>query len=107
MALRLGQSLDTSQSSTPVLISQLVGLAVERMALGAMDPNASIGNGQTVQDELDRIAQNKQTIHALNSQSQPLMQNLTDQDWVNFTNRRLLFGEAAAMRWVLNKYGQQ
>jgi hypothetical protein len=107
MALRLGQTLGTAQSSNPVLISQLVGFAVERMALGAMDPNASIGNGQTVQDELNRIAQTKQTIKDLNNQSQPLMHNLTDQDWVNFTNRRLLFGEVAAMQWVVNKYGQQ
>jgi hypothetical protein len=106
MALRLGQTLNTAQSSSPALVSQLVGFAVERMALGAMDPNASIGNGQTVQDELNRIAQTRQTIKDLNNQTQPLMHNLTDQDWVNFTNRRLLFGEAAAMQWVLNRYGQ-
>jgi hypothetical protein len=105
--LRLGQTLGTAQSSNPVLISQLVGFAVERMALSGMDPNASIGNGQTVQDELNRIAQARQTIKDLDNQSQPLMHNLTDQDWVNFTNRRLLFGETAAMQWVLNKYGQQ
>ena len=107
MALRLGQTLDTAQSSNPALISQLVGFAVERLALSAMDPNASIGNGQTVQDELNRIAQTRQTIKDLDNQSQPLMHNLTDQDWVNFTNRRLLFGETAAMQWVVNKYGQQ
>jgi tetratricopeptide (TPR) repeat protein len=107
MALRLGQTLDTAQSSSPALISQLVGFAVERMALNAMDPNAAIGNGQTVQDELNRIAQTRQTIKDLNNQTQPLMHNLTDQDWVNFTNRRLLFGEAAAMQWVVNRYGQQ
>jgi hypothetical protein len=107
MALKLGQSLDSAQSSSPALISQLVGFAVERMALSAMDPNASIGNGRTVQDELNWIAQTRQTFKDLDTQSQPLMPNLTDQDWVNFTNRRLLFGEAAAMQWVLNKYGQQ
>ena len=89
------------------MISQLVGFAVERMALGAMDPHASIGNSQTVQDELNRIAQTRRAINDLDNQSKPLMANLTDQDWVNFTNRRLLFGESAAMQWVLNKYGQQ
>jgi len=107
MALRLGQTLDSAQSSSPALISQLVGFAVERMALNAMDPNASIGNGLTVQDELNRIAQTKRIINDLDNQTRPLMGNLTDQDWVNFTNRRLLFGESAAMQWVLNKYGQQ
>jgi RNA polymerase sigma factor (sigma-70 family) len=108
MAYNMGQTLESAQSSGPALISQLVGFAVERMALGAMDPNAQFGdNGQTVQDQLNRITQAKQVINQLDQQTQPLMQNLTDQDWVNFTNRRLLFGEVPAMQWVLNKYGQQ
>jgi len=33
------------------------------------------------------------------------MRNLTDQDLVNFTNRRMLFGEVAAMQWMVNTYG--
>jgi RNA polymerase sigma factor (sigma-70 family) len=108
MALKMGQTLENAQSSNPALISQLVGFAVERMALSAMDPNAAIGaSGQTAQDELNRIVQTRKMINELNKQSEPLMQNLTDQDWINFTNRRLLFGEVAAMQWVVGKYGQQ
>jgi RNA polymerase sigma factor (sigma-70 family) len=108
MAMKLGQTLDSASSSAPALISQLVGIAVQRMALGAMDPNAQIGeNGQTVQDQLNLIAQNRQAINELDKQTQPLMQNLTDQDWIIFTNRRMLFGEVPAMQWVLSKYGQQ
>src|SRR6266496_3621724 len=39
-------------------ISRLVGLAVERIALNAMDPNSAYGGaGQTVQDRLDHLAQ--------------------------------------------------
>ena len=77
------------------------------MALNAMDPNSVYGaDGQTVQDQLNQISQTKATINALDAQTEPLMHNLTDQDWVNFTNRRMLFGEVAAMQWVVNKYGQ-
>lgn len=108
MAYNMGQNLENAQSSGPALISQLVGFALERMALGSMDPNAPFGdNGQTVQDQINRIAQTKQAINQLDQQTQPLMQNLTDQDWVNFTNRRLLFGEVNALQWIKNKYDQQ
>jgi hypothetical protein len=106
MAMKLGQTLESASSSSPALITQLVGVAVERMALGAMDPNSPYGgNGQTVQDQLNQIAQNKAAVNALDQQAEPLMRNLTDQDWVVFTNRRMLFGEVAAMQWVVGKYG--
>jgi hypothetical protein len=104
MALKLG----AITGNRAIIESSLdFGFAVERMALGAMDPHAQIGeNGQTVQDQLNRITQSKQVISQLDNETQPLMHNLTDQDWVNFTNRRLLFGEVAAMQWVKSKYGQ-
>jgi hypothetical protein len=53
------------------------------MALNTMDPNAAIGNGQTVQNELNRITQSAQAIKDLRSATEPLMGNLTDQDWLN------------------------
>jgi len=31
---------------------------------------------------------------------------MSDQDWINYINRRMLFGEAAAMQWLVSKYGQ-
>jgi RNA polymerase sigma factor (sigma-70 family) len=108
MAMNLGKSLQSAQSSSPALISQLVGMAIQNKALGAMDPNSVYGeNGQTVQDMLNQIAQNKATISALDTQAEPLMKNLTDQELIDFTNRRMLFGEVAAMQWVVNTYGQQ
>ena len=108
MAMNLGQSLRSAPSSAPILISQLVGMAIQNKALGAMDPSSSYGgNGQTVQQMLDQIAQNKSMINNLDQQAQPLMPKLTDQDLIIFTSRRQLFGEVSAMQWVVNKYGQQ
>jgi RNA polymerase sigma factor (sigma-70 family) len=108
MAMNLGQTVGGAPSSAPVLIDQLVAMAIQNKALGAMDPNSVYGeNGQTAQDLMNQIAQNKATINALNQQAQPLMPKLTEEDMINFMNRRMLFGEVAAMHWVVNKYGQQ
>jgi len=107
MAFGLGQTLDNAGPTSPT-ITQLLGFAIEKMALEKMDPNAVVGtNGQTVQDELNRIAQTRQTIKDLKNVVEPLMPNVTDQDMVNYANRVALFGETAAMQWVVSKYGQQ
>jgi len=107
MALGLGQTLEGTGPTSPT-ITQFVGFAVEKMALEKMDPNATIGaSGQTVQEALNRIAETRQAMRDLNNMAEPLMPNLTEQDMVNYINRRALFGEIAAMQWVVNKYGQQ
>src|SRR5208337_2673452 len=65
MALNLGQRYVPASAGKAVL-DQLVGLAVERMALSAMDPNSPYGdNGQTVQDQLNQLAQQRATLKGL------------------------------------------
>jgi RNA polymerase sigma factor (sigma-70 family) len=106
MAANLGQQYANPATSTEV--SDLVGLAIEKIALSAMDPNAPYGDtGLTVQDELDQIAQQKAAVRSLNQQTQPLMPLLSDQDWIIYTDRQKIFGEQNAMQWVLNQYGGQ
>jgi hypothetical protein len=78
------------------------------MALSAMDPNSPYGNsGQTVQDRLNQIAQQRAALNELADQAGPLMQTMSEQDLLNFENRDMLFGEVAALQWVVNKYGQK
>jgi hypothetical protein len=99
---RLGGSPDVC------LLSPLVGMAVERMALGAMDPSSPYGdNGQTVQDRLNQITQRKAAIRELDDQAEPLLPTLSDQDWISYIDREKVFGEEAAMRWVVSKYGRK
>ena len=106
MAVSLGQRLDGSAGE--YLISQLVGMAVERVALSAMDPNSPYGsNGQTVRDRLNQIAQQKAALRELGQQADPLMQTMPDQDWTIYRDREMLFGEEAALQWVVSKYGQK
>jgi RNA polymerase sigma factor (sigma-70 family) len=88
-------------------ISQLVGMFVEKSALSAMDPGSPYGdNGQTVGDQLNQLNQERATINALNQQAAPLIDSLSDQDYANYKDRWMAFGEENALRWVIGKYGQ-
>jgi hypothetical protein len=107
MTMNLGQRYGDAPANA-ALISQLTGMAVERLALNAMDPNSPYGdNGQTVQDQLNQIAQQRAAIDELAQQAEPLMPTMPDQDVLNYVNRRMLFGELAAMQWVVSKHGQK
>lgn len=100
MEMNLGKRYGDASTSM-ALISQLVGLAIERMALSAMDPNS-----QTVQNQINQIAQTKAVIRKLAQQTDSLFPTLSDQDLLNYENRRRAFGEVAAMQWLVNKFGQ-
>ncbi|MGA3285499.1 MAG: sigma-70 family RNA polymerase sigma factor [Verrucomicrobiota bacterium] len=107
MAINLGQRY-ANPSNDPMLIHQLVGMAIEKIALSAMDPNSSYGNnGQTVQDQLNQITQNRTAVKELVQQAEPLLPTMSDQDILNYENRRRAFGEVAALQWVVSKYGQK
>jgi hypothetical protein len=106
MGLNLGQRY--GNGSPGFSINQLVGMAVENEALSAMDPNRPYGdNGQTVQDRLNQLAQQRAALKELGQQFEPLQQTMSDQDWISYLDRMKSLGDVAAMRWVISKYGQQ
>jgi len=106
MAANLGQRYKDTPGETEV--SWLTGMAVERIALSAMDPSGPYGSdGQTVQDRLNQLNQKKAELKELKAQLEPLLPNLSDQDWISYTDRWRVFGEESAIRWVVNKYGQK
>ena len=107
MAMSMGQRYADGPPNA-ALISQLVGVAVERQALSAMDPNSRYdASGQTVQDRLNQLAQQRGAVENLVQRTEPLLPTLSDQEMLNYENRRMLFGEVAAMQWVVSKYGQK
>ena len=106
MAIGLGQRF-SSGSPDQILISQMVGIAVERRALEALDPNAAFGEGQTVQDRLNQLGQHRTAIRELSQQAAPLYPSLSEQDWITYQSRSMAFGEEAALRWLISKYGQK
>jgi hypothetical protein len=106
MAIDLGQRYQ-DPSTDWTLISQLMGISIQKIALSAMDPNAPYGtSGQTVQDQLNQLIQTRTDITQLANQSEALLPTLSDQDMLSYENRRRIYGELAAMQWVVNKFGQ-
>jgi RNA polymerase sigma factor (sigma-70 family) len=103
--LDLGQRLDGSPGQC--LVSQLVGAAVQSISLRAMDPAAPYGqDGQTVQGRLDELAQQRTSIVNLTSHFDTMQEQVSDQDWISYKDRWRSFGEEAALRWMVAKYGQ-
>jgi hypothetical protein len=105
-AIVLGGQLDASPATSVPLITRLVGIAVERIALNAMDPASGYGDG-TVQQQLDRLTQRRNSIQDLVKQTAPFQQQMTAEDWLNYNQRTLSFGEENAIGWLLNKYGEK
>jgi len=90
-----------------ILISQLVGIHAERMALNAMDPNTSYGgDGQTVQGRIDELTRERSTIKELSAQADHLFPAMSEQDWITYQNRSTMFGELAALRWIIAKHAR-
>ena len=107
MAMGIGQRY-SDPSTDWTLISQLMGSAVQKIALTAMNPGSPYGdNGLTVQDQINQITANRAAINQLVDQAEPLLSTLSDQDILNYENRRRAFGELAAFQWVAAKFGQK
>ena len=71
-----------------------------------MDSNAAYGaTGQTVQDRLTQLAQQRAALGALTQQTDPIMQTMSDSDWISFNDRLMIFGEEPALRWLANQRG--
>jgi hypothetical protein len=107
MAVDLGRRL-SDPSAGETLLRQAVGISIERTVLGAMDPAGAYGSsGQTVQQRLDQLVQQKQSIHALTKEADPLWQTLSDQDWLDYHSQLAASGEEMAMRWLVSNHGQR
>lgn len=105
-AVNIGQSLGAS--GAPFLINSLVAMSVENNAFKAMDPGSAYGDtGQTVQNEMDQLNQQKTAMKGVNDQFyNAIVPQMSDQDWLNFEQREFIFGETAAEKWAVGKYGQ-
>ena len=107
MADALGQRY-TTEMPAQFEISQLVGFAVERIALNGMDPSSPYGqDGETVQDRINQLTQEQATFTDLNQQADPIMDTLSDEDYLIYRDRWMAFGEQAALQWLISTYGQQ
>src|SRR5262249_20752411 len=106
MDIQLGRQLSAVDAQP--LITTLVGYAVERIALSSMDPNSPLDNtGQTVQNQIDQLAQQKKYIKTIVGPSEDLFDRMSDDDVYTYLQRRQASGEISAMQWALAKYSAQ
>jgi hypothetical protein len=106
MALNLGRRYSEAAPGDR-LISQLLGVAVERNALAAMDPQTRIDpGGQTAQERIDQLTQTRAAVQALSKQADPIWHSINEQDLVSYNSRSLAFGEYAALQWLVSKGAQ-
>jgi tetratricopeptide (TPR) repeat protein len=104
MTVNLGRTLDAPDGATAV--GRLVGMNIERTAFNAMDPAGPYGAaGQTVQDRIDQLAQQRTALMELGNQFGSVAPMMSEQDWINYRDRQWAFGQAAAQQWVISKYG--
>ena len=107
MAVEMGKRL-SDPAAGETLLRQTVGISIERTALSAMDPAAAYGtSGQTVQQRIDELLQQKEAIHALAKEADPLWKTLSDQEWVDYHSQLAASGEEMAIRWLVSNRGQR
>jgi tetratricopeptide (TPR) repeat protein len=103
--MNLGQRLATGQSTA---IQDLVGIALQALTLSGVDPASPYGtSGQTVQEHMDDLRQQRKAIKTLNQSVEGLLPNLPEQDLVTYFDRQKVFGEYPTMQWLVAKYGKQ
>ena len=112
MGLNLGRQVG-EPSGQNYLISDLVGLAIERQILERMDPASPYDNaGQTVKDRLEELARRRETYQESQgpvdgsgrwSSATEVMESLSEQGRISFFDRIKVSGELEALRWARNR----
>jgi RNA polymerase sigma factor (sigma-70 family) len=107
LTIDLAQQFNGSQGGAGLaLVTQLVGIAMERIALNAMNPTLPYGtSGQTVADRAAELTERRAALQELTRRAGQYHDQMTAQEWSNYNDRTRLFGEESAMLWLLAKYG--
>jgi hypothetical protein len=108
MALQMGQQLDPNGPGGQFLIDNVTGITIQLDALKAMDPASAYGSsGQTVQNYIDQITQQRATFRQLIGQTANyLCEQKAPEDQIGFLDRAKFDGELAAIQWYLAKTAQ-
>ena len=89
------------------LINQLVGIAIERQVLAALDPNSAYdSSGRTVQNRIEEMNQTRKSFKVNVAPIEGLLPTMTPTDQVAYFDRMRIYGEVAAAKWAVNKYAK-
>jgi hypothetical protein len=102
MALHLGERLDGSPGHA--MITQLVGLAIQRIALSAMNPQVAAATGLNVQARIEDVNRQRAAIREVTQGYESVQDKVTEADWISYKDRWRSFGEVAAVQWLIAKY---
>ena len=108
-ARQLGLNLarQVGEQSTPnCLIDNLVGIAIERQILEQMDPASPYDASASVQDRLDALARQRQTLKDMGADSVGFMSGMSEPDLITYFDRLKVSGELEAIRWAINRRKQ-
>ena len=95
-----------SGDSGKYLINQLVGMASEAVVLSHLDQNTAYDflDGQTPAQILQENKQQKAALRELQANFQAAYPSLTDAELNNYSKRSQIYGEVAAMQWVIQQH---
>ena len=105
MEMVLGSQLSSGDSGK-YSINQLVSLATETAALLHLDQNRAYDflDGQTPAQVLQENKQQKVALRGMLTNFQAAYPSLTDAELNNYVQRSRIYGEAAAMQWVVQQH---
>jgi len=97
----------TGGDSGKFIISQLVGMAIEALALAELNPNTSYAflDGKTPSQRKDELKQQRASMRELSQSFQAAFQGLTETQRENYSERARIYGELSTMRWLVEQRG--
>ncbi len=101
--LQLSQHL-TSGEGSGMIIDQLVGLAVARLVLSPLEAETSYHFlPNTPGEQLAEIENQKKASHAATAATENALKASSDLDVANYFERIKIYGERAAMEWLIQR----
>ena len=96
-----------SGDSAKFMINQLSGASLEALTLEPLNPNASFDflGGKTPNDRMEELKQQREPLKAQARKFQDVYSNATEAELLDYYDRRKLYGDVEAMRWLLERRG--
>lgn len=96
------------EKSSPTLITQMVGYAMENIALKGLDAGSYYDFiGKTASERIEELKHQKEETRELQKTFIKLFSNLTETEMLIYSDRLKLYGELNAMRWLNKNYGSE
>jgi hypothetical protein len=103
--MNLGDQLSSGDSGK-YIANQIVGNSIEAVAIAQLDPNTSYDflGGETPSQVLQEIKQQKLSMREMTKNFDAVYSEMTEEEENSYFERSKIYGEADAMRWVLQQH---